>query len=309
MKCPECGGSIKERPKSYQCGCCGLTVWKEISGKSITPEIVKELLINGRTGILEGFVSRSGRPFNARLVLDGKKVSLQFTEKRDQGRDSTNETTGETMKPAGTKRAAGKDSVYIRIESSHSGIARISIEGAVKKTAEVNYGLVSSRMAECLGALTAVKLVEHCAENPRRLWLDIKLNNLDFSRYLLRERTPRDKEIKSAVEMLWERLENFAGWRAQYQPVKRPRLQGSPQATEFPRGIYPWLQAEITNTGGEIIVKLPDSPDVLAQFKASIRKAEHRDDGTFAVPEPVQKVVIAWLNVVRGCSQNVQTAR
>jgi hypothetical protein len=288
MRCPACGGIVKERPKSYQCA-CGLIVWKEVAGKKITPEIVKELLVNGRTGILEGFKSRSGKSFSARLILDGKKVSLQFPEKR-----------GGSTEPAEAGKSTGKDVVYIRVESGHSGTARINIEGVVSRTAEVNYGLVSSRMAECLGTLTAVKLVEHCVKDPRRLWLDIRLNNLNFSRYLLRERVPRDKEIRSALKILWEWLENFAGWRARYQPVRRPRLQGSPRAMEFPRGMYPWLYADVTDAGSEIIVKLPDTPDVLAQFKASIRKAEYRGNGTFVVPGTVQKVVMAWISTVRG---------
>ncbi len=52
----------------------------EIAGKKITPDIVRQLLADGRTELLDGFMSKAGRPFSAFLVLskDKKKADFEF---------------------------------------------------------------------------------------------------------------------------------------------------------------------------------------------------------------------------------------
>ena len=77
--CPCCGKTVREYPKSYACeavqsGGCGFVVWKKIAGKEITPTQVKKLINNGVTDTIKGFIStRTGKKFDARLVLDDKK--------------------------------------------------------------------------------------------------------------------------------------------------------------------------------------------------------------------------------------------
>jgi DNA topoisomerase-3 len=58
-----------------------LTIWKEQWGKKIGVTIARELLEKGRAGVLQGFKSKSGSPFEATLCLgaDGK-VTLEFTD-------------------------------------------------------------------------------------------------------------------------------------------------------------------------------------------------------------------------------------
>jgi DNA topoisomerase-3 len=75
-KCPQCGGSIVENPKSYGCenwrdadGGCRFVIWKEMAQKRITPQMAAELIQKGRLGPLEGFVSRKEKPFAAALKL------------------------------------------------------------------------------------------------------------------------------------------------------------------------------------------------------------------------------------------------
>jgi DNA topoisomerase-3 len=73
--CPKCSeGQIIEGKKGYGCdqwrNGCKFVIWKHIAGKTITKEIAEELLINGQTGLLDGFMSREERPFSACLMFD-----------------------------------------------------------------------------------------------------------------------------------------------------------------------------------------------------------------------------------------------
>ena len=155
-------------------------------------------------------------------------------------------------------------------------------------------------MAECLGSITAVRLVRFKREDPSSLAVVLSLNNLEFSRYLLRECQPRDREIRRAVEYLRKELDGFANWQARFDPRKRSRLEGSPQAVKFPRGVFPYLKPDIKETGEYLEVNLPESPDVIAQFAVSLRRAEQIGPGRFRVPLAAKSVVLAWFASVRG---------
>ena len=52
----------------------------EVAGKKITPEIIRQLLTEGRTELIDGFMSKAGRAFSAYLVLskDKKKAEFEF---------------------------------------------------------------------------------------------------------------------------------------------------------------------------------------------------------------------------------------
>jgi DNA topoisomerase-3 len=58
-------------------------IWKRVAGKTITPEVARQLLEDGRSReVLSGFRSRAGKPFRARLVLnDEGKVEFDFPER------------------------------------------------------------------------------------------------------------------------------------------------------------------------------------------------------------------------------------
>jgi DNA topoisomerase-3 len=90
--CPRCGAEtgeiIKENSKAYGCTSwksreepgCGFVIWKRVAGRTLTPEIARQLLEEGKTKeVISGFRSRAGKPFRARLVLneDGK-VEFDF---------------------------------------------------------------------------------------------------------------------------------------------------------------------------------------------------------------------------------------
>jgi len=76
----KCGGQVGERTKSFTCTSCGLTVWKEICGKSITVNMAKQLFTNGETSVLKGFKSRAGKSFDAALRVGEKGVEMVFSE-------------------------------------------------------------------------------------------------------------------------------------------------------------------------------------------------------------------------------------
>jgi DNA topoisomerase III len=90
--CPRCGAAtgeiIKENSRAYGCTSwksreepgCGYVIWKRVAGRTITPEIARQLIENGRTNeVISGFRSRAGKPFRARLVLNEEgKVEFDF---------------------------------------------------------------------------------------------------------------------------------------------------------------------------------------------------------------------------------------
>jgi DNA topoisomerase-3 len=90
--CPRCGAEtgeiIRENSKAYGCTSwksreepgCGFVIWKRVAGRTLTPELARQLLEEGRTkDVISGFRSRAGKPFRARLVLNGEgKVEFDF---------------------------------------------------------------------------------------------------------------------------------------------------------------------------------------------------------------------------------------
>ena len=97
--CPRCGAEtgeiIRENARAYGCTSwksreepgCGFVIWKQIAGRTLTPEIARQLIEEGRTrDVLSGFRSRNKKPFRARLVLgeDGK-VEFEFPERAAAG--------------------------------------------------------------------------------------------------------------------------------------------------------------------------------------------------------------------------------
>jgi DNA topoisomerase III len=89
--CPRCGAEtgeiIRENAKAYGCTSwksreepgCGFVIWKRVAGRTLTPEIARQLLEEGKTReVLSGFRSRAGKPFRARLVMDRETGKVEF---------------------------------------------------------------------------------------------------------------------------------------------------------------------------------------------------------------------------------------
>jgi DNA topoisomerase-3 len=81
--CPKCGGKVFEGPDAYVCEKsqsdqrpCKFKISKTILQQPIDRAQAIKLLANGRTDLLDKFISKAGRPFPAYLVMDenGKAI-------------------------------------------------------------------------------------------------------------------------------------------------------------------------------------------------------------------------------------------
>jgi DNA topoisomerase-3 len=112
--CPRCGAEtgeiIKENARAYGCTSwksreepgCGFVIWKRVAGRTLTPEIARQLLQERRTReVLSGFRSRAGKPFRARLVLnDEDKVEFEFPVSRQRQAEQEGEEEQTAPAPA-----------------------------------------------------------------------------------------------------------------------------------------------------------------------------------------------------------------
>jgi DNA topoisomerase-3 len=84
-QCPSCGGDVVEGKKGFGCsnwkgedGACRFVVWKVIAGKEIPRGAVQEILEGQATETIEGFISKKGKPFSARLIWDEEDQRVTF---------------------------------------------------------------------------------------------------------------------------------------------------------------------------------------------------------------------------------------
>jgi DNA topoisomerase-3 len=88
LTCPKCGqGRIIKGRRGFGCNRfregCDFVVWKEFAGKRLTEKQIHALIGKGKTGLLEGFKSKSGKKFDARLRLDPQwQVAFEFPERK-----------------------------------------------------------------------------------------------------------------------------------------------------------------------------------------------------------------------------------
>ncbi len=89
-KCPKCGGQVFDTEAGYICEnsqreakrCTFKPISKTILEQPIEPAQAKNILAAGRSDLLDKFISKSGKPFPAFLVMDKKgKVTFEFPER------------------------------------------------------------------------------------------------------------------------------------------------------------------------------------------------------------------------------------
>lgn len=82
--CPRCGAAVRARNKVFACegAECDLHIFRSMSGRDISADEAKALLAEGRTPVLDGFVSRrTGKAFRAGLTWGEQgNVSLYFDD-------------------------------------------------------------------------------------------------------------------------------------------------------------------------------------------------------------------------------------
>ncbi|WCJ60511.1 DNA topoisomerase III [Fontisphaera persica] len=96
-QCPKCGQRVFEAGMAYLCEkatgpekTCDFRTGTVILQRKMAPEEMKQLLAEGKTGLLKGFVSkRNGRTFDAHLVLgkDGS-VGFEFAARPGRAKDA-----------------------------------------------------------------------------------------------------------------------------------------------------------------------------------------------------------------------------
>jgi DNA topoisomerase-3 len=90
--CPACGeGSIVTTPEGYVCSKaedagCAFKLPARLCQRTLSGEEIKAFLNEGKTEVLEGFISKRGRPFNATLARGEKgKIQWEFPPRGGNG--------------------------------------------------------------------------------------------------------------------------------------------------------------------------------------------------------------------------------
>lgn len=108
-KCPKCGAPVHETADAYVCETafkdqakCPMRIGKTILQRDISVDEVKALLGEGKTPLLDGFVSkRTGRAFKAFLVYDEKKGTIfKFEERKPKEKAAKADAAGEKAEKA-----------------------------------------------------------------------------------------------------------------------------------------------------------------------------------------------------------------
>ena len=85
--CPKCGKEVLQTAKAYSC-CggrdgCGFIIWKTIASKNISVAQAKKLIEKKKTDLIKGFKSKTGKEFNAYIVLkDDFSTAFEFENKK-----------------------------------------------------------------------------------------------------------------------------------------------------------------------------------------------------------------------------------
>jgi DNA topoisomerase-3 len=125
VRCPKCGGVVKENYKKFQCQSCDFALWKIVAGRQLEIPEVDELIAKGSVGPLQGFRSKLGRPFAAIIKLGPDfKPEFDFGQNDGNGEAAPVDFTGQT--PIGNCPQCGSP-VY------ESGMAYICEKAAGRK--------------------------------------------------------------------------------------------------------------------------------------------------------------------------------
>lgn len=86
MVCPKCGKQVYRFDRGFKCvdeQKCDFVLWNTFAGKSLTEDQLQQLLTEGTTETIRGFVSRkNGKRFAARLTI-GPQAKPKFLFEND----------------------------------------------------------------------------------------------------------------------------------------------------------------------------------------------------------------------------------
>ena len=96
-RCPKCGGEVHEKYKRFQCVDCDFGFWKIMGGRQLEPKEADTLLSTRELGPLDGFRSKMGRPFSAKLRLtEANDVEFDFGPRADDDEGAAPDFSGQT---------------------------------------------------------------------------------------------------------------------------------------------------------------------------------------------------------------------
>lgn len=80
ITCPKCGNTMVKTSKSYKCSAenCDFIIWTTISEKTLSDSDVRDLVDKGKTQVLDGFTSKKGKEFSARIALKDWRTCFEF---------------------------------------------------------------------------------------------------------------------------------------------------------------------------------------------------------------------------------------
>ena len=81
LKCPLCGGEIKDDRFGWKCQDCGFTLNYSVAGKELTVSDLEAIINDGETKVIKGFMSKGGKKFDAKLILDKETKRVNFSFK------------------------------------------------------------------------------------------------------------------------------------------------------------------------------------------------------------------------------------
>lgn len=104
VRCPKCGGEVHERYREFQCvnPQCDFAMRKALSGRMFEYEEAERLIREKQIGPLQGFRSKTGKPFAAVLKLNAElKIEFDFGESQRSSQDKIAEIDFSGQEPLG----------------------------------------------------------------------------------------------------------------------------------------------------------------------------------------------------------------
>lgn len=195
--------------------------------------------------------------------------------------------------------------IKVRIEATNSGSVSVYVyEPVYFKSDDINFGFISTTMAECYGTIIAAEVIKsklyHRKINPETATLNISVNDPLFAEYILGETTPREKYKRSDIEYLRQDLCSFKAANINLCKNKHRILRGTNTSSVIPQGIFPNLRVDVTKDEGNIFVKLPNNPAVKNQFLSTFKSPKCNNDGIYILDEKREKFLWAWIYTTKG---------
>ncbi|MCB9831266.1 MAG: topoisomerase C-terminal repeat-containing protein [Planctomycetes bacterium] len=111
-KCPKCGAEVQAQGTGYACTSedCKFRLSKKLLMRELPPAQVKKMLAEAgaKTDLIEGFISKRGRPFSAMLFFEEGSLKWEFPPRAPRKKAAKKTTKKKAGKKTGAKKAGAK---------------------------------------------------------------------------------------------------------------------------------------------------------------------------------------------------------